>query len=104
MKFIGLGAPELVIILAPLLLAAIPAYIAHKKGRSAAAYYVFGVFLWVPALIVALVVEERPSATASELVSYKQLLDQGAITQEEFDEKKAALMGPAKPKGEPERQ
>lgn len=80
----------------------------HSLGSSprvrGAPYYVFGVFLWVPALIVALVVEERPSATASELVSYKQLLDQGAITQEEFDEKKAALMGPAKPKGEPERQ
>lgn len=59
MKIMGLGLPELVIMIAPFLLAIIPAKIAERKGRSFAGFYVFGLLLWPIALIVSLVIGER---------------------------------------------
>ena len=35
----------------------------------------------------------QPSSSADEILEYKQLLDCGAITQEEFDLKKKQLLG-----------
>jgi hypothetical protein len=51
----------LVILLA---LAAIPASIARSKGRSYVKWYVFGFFLFLPALIASLVVEARKPCPA----------------------------------------
>ena len=96
MKFIGLGAPELsvlaVMIASFFLLAIIPAKIAAKKGYSFGGFYAFGVFFWLIALIVALVIKYKSDGVANELLSYKQLLDSGIITQEEFETRKTELM------------
>ena len=35
----------------------------------------------------------KEASDAEALLAYKKLLDSGAITQEEFDEKKRSLMG-----------
>jgi hypothetical protein len=52
-----------VLIFLPLLLvvglAFIPARIAGRKGYSALAFYVFGFFLFLPALIVAIVIRDK---------------------------------------------
>lgn len=96
MKIMGLGVPELTVLAAMivplLLLAIIPAKIAAKKGYSFGGFYAFGVFFWLVALIVSLVVKDKSDGAATELLSYKQLLDSGAITQDEFEAKKAELM------------
>ncbi|HAM15888.1 MAG TPA: hypothetical protein DCP91_08540 [Eggerthellaceae bacterium] len=77
------------------LLAVIPARIAKNKGYSFGAFYAFGFFLFIIALIVSLVMQDKnaPSSAAPDaLLSYKKLLDEGVITQEEFDAKKAELL------------
>lgn len=100
MKIMGMGFPEIsivfVIILA-LALAVIPARIAAGKGYSYWGFYAFGVFFFVVALVVALLMKDNGEGegakgpTPQDLLAYKQLLDAGAITQEEFDAKKAEL-------------
>ena len=75
-----------------LLLAVIPARIASKKGYSYAGFYVFGFFLWIVALIVSLVIQDRKGDASQQLINYKRLLDEGAITQEEFEQKKNELL------------
>ncbi len=96
----------------------IPATIARKKGYSQGLFWLFGFFLFVPALIVACCIEDRtkpkppttvyvaqpyapPAAPAApsdspspvdELQHYKDLLDRGAISQEEYDAVKAKLL------------
>ena len=83
----------------PAFLAIIPSSIAKKKGHSGVGFYFFGLFLFIPALIVALCISDvlnnnvTTSFSASdELLKYKSLLDCGAITQEEFDEQKMRLL------------
>lgn len=55
-----------------------------------------GFFLGVIGLIIALVLPDRNApareSAADSLMKYKQLLDQGAITQEEFERKKRELL------------
>lgn len=100
-------------------LAFIPAKLASNKGYSFGLFYFFGVCFWLPALIVALVIQDKTSGSqttarasdnADALLKYKQLLDAGAITQEEFDVKKGELLRAApasqvaKQASEPERQ
>jgi ribosomal protein S14 len=59
----NLGPLELAGFLIPLLLLAlIPAKIASNKGYSFAAFYIFGVFLWLVAIIVAAVISPRTDA------------------------------------------
>lgn len=50
--------------LAALVLGVLPAAIANSKGRSFGGWYVFGVFLFLPALIAAFVIDARPAAPA----------------------------------------
>jgi hypothetical protein len=50
------AALPLILFVLVALLASIPAVIADRKGHSAFGFYVFGFFLFVPALIVALVI------------------------------------------------
>lgn len=103
-------------------LAFIPAYLARKKGYSQGLFWLFGFFLFLPAIIVACCIEDKtkpktptavyvaqpytppapppaapaaPSSSPSpvdELQRYKDLLDQGAISQEEYDAVKAKLL------------
>lgn len=82
-----------------LFLAMIPANIAGNKGHKYGTYYLFGLFFFLPALIVALVIPDKkeqkasPLGAADEITKYKSLLDRGAITQVEFDAKKKELLG-----------
>lgn len=100
----------------------IPATIARKKGYSQGLFWLFGFFLFLPAIIVACCIEDKtkpktptavyvaqpytppvappaapaaPSSSPSpvdELQRYKDLLDRGAISQEEYDAVKAKLL------------
>ena len=76
-------------------LAFIPANIAAKKGYSKGGFWIFGFFLFLPALIVSLCLNEsnnNGSSSADELLKYKTLLDQGIISRSEFEAKKNQLM------------
>ena len=71
----------------------IPARIASKKGHSFIGFLVFAIFFYPFALIVALLIGDKTSYSseadkAEALTKYKKLLDEGSITQEEFDKKK----------------
>jgi ribosomal protein L7/L12 len=55
---------ELIVLVAWLLLPLIPASIASRKGHSGEVYYLFGLFLFVPALIVALLIQPKTPAPA----------------------------------------
>lgn len=60
----NLGAPELLLFLILFVpLGLIPAAIARRKGRSFAGFWIFGIFFWLIALIVALVI---PPSRASQ--------------------------------------
>ena len=72
--------------------------IAQKKGYSYGMYAALGFALPVIGLIIAIVMPDKTESktttgTADELLKYKQLLDQGVITQDEFDTKKKELLG-----------
>lgn len=103
MKIMGLGVAELGIIfmffLIPLVIGIVCCVIsvkqAEQKGYSKLAFGLLGFFFGFIGLIIALVVpnKNQPQLTAADaLTQYKQLLDQGAITQEEFEEQKQKLL------------
>ena len=96
MKIMGMDASAVFVLVLLLLIAIVPARIAKKKGYSYAGFYVFGIFVWPAALIFALCIKDRANEAAAEganaLKAYKELLDSGAITQEEFDAKKAEIL------------
>lgn len=75
----------------------IPARIASKKGYSYIGFLVFAIFFYPIALIVSLLIDDKnlyksESDKADALIKYKQLLDEGVITQEEFDKKKSEYL------------
>lgn len=93
------------------LLAIIPASIASNKGYGFGTWWIYGFLLFIVALIHSLVLEDRnkkqqtfipysPPATRQsteydnlvQLKQYKELLDCGAITEEEFNQKKKQLL------------
>jgi hypothetical protein len=87
--------PEILIFLIVLVLfyvfvALTPAYIAKDKGYSFWGFFVFGLCLILPALIVALCLNKKD--TTQQLLNLKKLLDEGVITQDEFDAKRAELL------------
>lgn len=74
--------------------------IAGKKGYSAALFGILGFCFGLIVLIVAVVLPDKnveavskDVSAAEALAGYKKLLDDGAITQEEFDKKKSELLG-----------
>ena len=102
-------------ILGVLVLAAVlgfvPASIASKKGYSFALWWLYGFLIFIAAVIHAAVLEDKtaqPSqlvkqavptqvinngqSSADELRKFKELLDMGAITEEEFQQKKIDLL------------
>ena len=88
----------LIIVLAYMILA-IPAYIARNKGYSFLGFLIFSIVCFPAALIVSLILDDKniyyesESDKAEALLAYKKLLDAGAITKEEFEEKKRELLG-----------
>lgn len=71
-----------------------------KKGYPAAGY-LLGFFLNIIGLLVVLLMDDngeaakmsKEGANADALLKYKQLLDAGVITEEEFNEKKWQILG-----------
>ena len=96
-----LGPMELLLLVFIGVAFAIPSGIlASKKGYSYAAFAALGFFFTLIGLIVAAVIPDKNSemlrkdASAAEaLTNYKKLLDEGIITQAEFDDKKRELLG-----------
>lgn len=76
-------------------LAFIPANIAKKKGKSFGLWWFYGWMLFIVALIHSLLLPDPDAVqigAADQIKKYKDLLDSGAITQQEFEEKKRQLM------------
>lgn len=82
-------------------LALIPANIAKSKGYSQGLWWFYGWMLFIVALIHASLLPDKTvkgatpniaSDTADELIKFKELLDQGIITAEEFEIKKSQLL------------
>lgn len=90
------------------ILGMIPAIIASSKGYNFFKWWLFGVLIWIIALVCACVLKPYDEAQAAaqkqnalpttskdvpeELKKYKALLEQGVITEEEFEAKKAQLL------------
>ncbi len=96
------------------LLALIPANIAKKKGHSFGVWWLYGWFLFIVALIHVQFIEDKNApkmpypngyipyvpvetkseseSAADELSKYKELFDQGVLTEEEFNAKKEQLL------------
>ena len=102
------------------LLGLIPANIAKKKGHSFGLWWFYGWMLFIVAIIHVFFIEDynapkQQSASgypasgvgaADEIRKYRELADQGAITEEEFQEKKRQLLqvsgGTASPSSGPD--
>ncbi len=102
MKIGGIGIPELTILLMPAIIVgaiccAICYTLGKRKGYTPAGFGAMGFFLGVIGLIIALVLPDKNdgshrAATADSLLKYKELLDKGVISQEEFEAKKNELL------------
>ena len=90
-------------LLIPLIIAAglafIPANIAKNKGYSFGLWWFYGWMLFIVAIIHVQFIPDKnaPSipkgvSAADELTKYKNLLNEGTITQEEFEKKKSELL------------
>ena len=82
-------------IVVDLILAFVAGKLAQSKGKSYYEYFLIGALLPVVGLVVALLIPgkgESEQDKAKALREYKSLLDDGAITQEEYDAKKKELM------------
>ena len=83
------------------LLGLIPATIAKNKGYRFGPWLLYGSLLFLIAFIHSLILKNLNTSNqitthtsgADELKKYKDLLDNGVISQEEFDAKKKQLLG-----------
>ena len=83
-------------------LALIPANIAKSKGYSFGLWWFYGWMLFIVAIIHVQFIPdknrksenniEQIQSAADEIKKYKELLDQGIITQEEFETKEQQLL------------
>lgn len=100
MIIFGMNVPELILLGIVLACALIAKGIGEKKGYGAGLSFCAGLFLGPLGIIIMAVVPDKSGqntiASADALVKYKQLLDDGAITQEEFDAKKKELLATKK--------
>lgn len=83
----------------------IPANIAKNKGYSFGLWWLYGWMLFIVAIIHVQFIpnlnepdnnQQRyvpPAGSAEEIRKYKALLDDGMITQQEYDQKKKQLLG-----------
>jgi hypothetical protein len=97
MKFLGLPIELFAIIYLIILaiLSHIPAKVAEKKGYSYWGFYAVSLFgFFFVSLVVALVASDKNNklSISDELIKYKNLLDNNAITQNEYDEIKKDLL------------
>ena len=99
----------LVVLLIAAGLGFIPATIAKKKGYSFGLWWLYGWMLFIVAIIHVCLIPDKnapqapsagpvrrpppPPGTADEIRKYKELLDSGVLTQEEFEQKKRQLLG-----------
>lgn len=104
MKIFGIGGPEIAIVLL-IALWVVSGFIAkgigEKKGYGAGLSFCAGFFLFILGIIIMAVLpdksgKEKAVTSADALLKYKELLDAGAISQEEFDAKKKELMASRK--------
>lgn len=104
MKIFGIGGPEIAIVLL-IALWVVSGFIAkgigEKKGYGAGLSFCAGFFLFILGIIIMAVLpdksgKEKAVTSADALLKYKQLLDAGAISQEEFDAKKKELLAAEK--------
>lgn len=100
MKIFGIGGPEIAIVLL-IALWVVSGFIAkgigEKKGYGAGLSFCAGFFLFILGIIIMAVLpdksgKEKAVTSADALLKYKELLDAGAISQEEFDVKKKELL------------
>ena len=82
----------------------IPAKIAKDKGYSFGLWWFFGWMLFIVAIIAVMFLPNKNAQdqknnplpyvqnSADELMKYKELLDNGVITQEEFEAKKKQIL------------
>lgn len=97
MKVFGLGVPELFIInlILAIVFCVLCSMLGARKGYTPIGFGVMGFFLGLIGLIIAAVVPDKKGYQASAadgLLKYKELLDKGVITQEEFEAKKKELL------------
>lgn len=104
MKIFGIGGPEIAIVLL-IALWVVSGFIAkgigEKKGYGAGLSFCAGFFLFILGIIIMAVLpdksgKEKTVTSADALLKYKELLDAGAISQEEFDAKKKELLAAEK--------
>lgn len=104
MKIFGIGGPEIAIVLL-IALWVVSGFIAkgigEKKGYGAGLSFCAGFFLFILGIIIMAVLpdksgKEKAVTSADALLKYKELLDAGAISQEEFDAKKKELLADEK--------
>jgi Ca2+/H+ antiporter len=99
----GMGVPALLLIIFILAIdvAIIIACVkkSNEKGYETYVGLLLGIFLGLIGLIIVLCLpdkkaeqEQQKADNPAQLLRYKQLLDQGVISQEEFDIKKMELM------------
>jgi uncharacterized membrane protein len=90
------------IVVAAFMLALFPALIARSKGRNFGLWYLYGLALFLIAMIHALVLKpidedlsrmNAMAAQADALTKFAQLKKDGLITEAEFEAKKRQLMG-----------
>lgn len=104
MKIFGIGGPEIAIVLL-IALWVVSGFIAkgigEKKGYGAGLSFCAGFFLFILGIIIMAVLpdksgKEKAVTSADALLKYKELLDAGAISREEFDAKKKELLAAEK--------
>jgi hypothetical protein len=86
------------VFLALFVLAVLPAVIAERKGQSGPLFFLFGLFAWPFAMVVAFLIEDKnagkssPDDRAEQIEKWMLLRDQGAITDEQFQEEKTKIL------------
>lgn len=102
MKVLGMGVPEMFVLslVFAIIFCAASLKVGSSKGYSPALCGVVGFFLGLIGLIIVAVLPNKnidkafaQSSGADSLLKYKQLLDQGVISQDEFDRKKKEILG-----------
>lgn len=94
---------ELILLL--MVIGLIPAVIAAKKGRNFFLWWLYGMALWIIALIHSILLKSPAQraqeamllrggvSSADELERFAKLKEQGLITEAEFAAKKRAILG-----------
>lgn len=98
-KILGMNVSAFAILALCLALAYVTGRVADGKGYSYPLFALLGLLFPLIGLIVALVLPDKNASSpttetdnAEALARYKALLDDGTLTQEEFDAKKSELL------------